>query len=148
MQNILPVIDTHSIKHVINHIIPDSIFKKYISSLSYSGSSINLWTMTSRYPNDLLLYTNKSHSILTFRHCFQTSSSFNFHFSIWTSVFRIFYPAFAPHHATAKPAALQQFFQELFLLFLFYFFTLHCPIFSFTMGAISCICLHLEEKKV
>lgn len=143
MQNIFTVIDTHSIKHVINHIIPDSIFKKIYISLGlflflYSGSSINLWTMTLRYG---MIYCGK-------RFPFSNSTTVsNFIIFFFFSFLKSFaYSTFPPPPSCPLPLYASQIrrtptnFPELFLLFvfcfyfifLFYFYTTLPNVLSFT----------------
>lgn len=142
MQNIFPVIDTHSIKHVINHIIPDSIFKIYIYLFVwiffiYSGFIHKFMDNDIEVRNDLLWIT---FSILTFRHCFKLHHHLLFLLFISHShILPISSPPFLSTTPTLRqpnPPHSKQHFKNFFVLLLIYFlcfiFTQHCPIFSFT----------------
>lgn len=160
MQNIFPVIDTHSIKHVINHIIPDIYLKKYISFRLGFFSAI-FWFIHKFMDNDIevrndLLWIT-FFSILTFRHCFKLHH--HLLFLLFIRVIRIIsfqlppsrhlLPLYASQIRRTPKKIFKNFF---YCFFVFIFFCFFCFIFlqyiaqcSRLLGAISCICLHLKK---
>ena len=151
MQNIFPVIDTHSIKHVINHIIPDSIFKIYIYLFVwiffiYSGFIHKFMDNDIEVRNDLLWIT---FSILTFRHCFKL------HHHLLFLLF-ISHSHILPLPLSLPPplyaSQIRRTPNNISRTFLFCFWYIFCVLFlhniaqySRLLGAISCICLHLKN---